>query len=88
MFPIGKEPLDTGTTMHGWKHSANIDRLNIITVTGQTKLIVVNKGLTKKETCGWQNTNLTTLTRWHTNTGAKFTLTATDSSDMKDSQIT
>ena len=52
MFPIGKEPLDTCTTMHGWKHSAKFDRLNIITVTGQTKLTVVSKGLSKKETCG------------------------------------
>ena len=38
---------------------------------------MLNKGLAKKETCGWQNTDLTTLTRWQTDTGAKFTLTAT-----------
>ena len=44
--------------------------------------------MAKKETCGWQNTDLTTLTRWHTDTGVKFTLTGTGSNDMTDLQIT
>ena len=44
-------------------------------MTGQTRLTVVNNDLAKKETCGWQNTDLTTFTRWHTDTGAKFTVT-------------
>ena len=57
-------------------------------VTGPTRLTVVNKGLVKKETRGWQNTDLTTLTRWHTDTGVKFTLTGTGSNDMTDLQIT
>ena len=51
-------------------------------VTGSTRLIVVNKGLAKKETCGWQNTDLTTLTHWHIDTGVKLTLTATGSNNM------
>ena len=49
---------------------------------------MLNKGLAKKETSGWQNTDLTTLTRWQTDTGAKFTLTATGLKDMIDLQIT
>ena len=44
--------------------------------------------MAKKETCGMQNTDLTTLKRWHTDTGAKFTLTATGSNDMTDLQLT
>ena len=44
--------------------------------------------MAKKEICGWQNTNLTTLTRWHTYTGAKFTLTAAASKGATDLQIT
>ena len=49
---------------------------------------MVNKDLAKKETCESQNIDLTTLTRWPTDTGAKFTLTATGSNDMTDLQIT
>ena len=44
--------------------------------------------MAKKETCGWQNTDLSTLTRWHADTGAKSTLTAIGSNDMTDLQIT
>ena len=40
--------------------------------------------MAKKEICGWQNTDLTTLTRWHRDTGVKVTLTATGSNDMTD----
>ena len=91
MPPIRKTPMNTCSTMYGWKYSTNmmwwIDRLNIIN-SHRTKLTVVNKGLDKKETCGWQNTYLPTLTCCHTDTGAKFTLTTTGSSDMRDFQIT
>ena len=44
--------------------------------------------MTKKETCGWQNTDLTTLIRWHKGTVAKFTLTATGWNGTTDLQIT
>ena len=43
--------------------------------------------MTKKETWGWQNTDLTTLTCWHTDAGAKFTLTATGWNGTTDLQI-
>ena len=49
---------------------------------------MVTKGLAKKEMCGWQNTDLTTLTRWHTDTGVKCTFKATGSNDMTALQIT
>ena len=84
--------MDTCGTMHGWKHSTNtmcwIDRLNIVNSHRTNKVNSGKQGLAKKEICGWQNTNLTTLTRWHTYTGAKFTLTAAASKGATDLQIT
>ena len=52
------------------------------------RLTVINKDSAKKEICGWQNTHLTTLTRWHTDKGAKFTFRATGSNEMTALQIT
>ena len=42
------------------------------------------------EVCGWKKkkTDLTTWTRWYTDTGAKFTLTAKASNGRTDLQIT
>ena len=44
--------------------------------------------MAKKETGGWQNTDLNALTHWHTDTGAKFTLTAMGSNETAHLQIT
>ena len=41
-----------------------------------------------KKKRGWQNIDLTTLTRWHTDTGGKFILTAACWNDTTDLQMT
>ena len=56
-------------------------------IKGRRRLAVVNKGLAKKEAYGWQNTDLTTLTSWHTDTGAKFTLRTTGWNNTADWEI-
>ena len=61
-----------------------IDRLYNIVNSHTTNKGYRDNEQAKKETCGWQNTDLTTLTRWHTGTGLKFTLTATGSNDIPD----
>ena len=59
----------------------------MLKVCRRLRLTVINKDSAKKEICGWQNTHLTTLTRWHTDTGAKFTIRATGSNEMTALQI-
>ena len=71
-----------GNTLRIW--CGELADLTSEAVTGPTSLTVANKDLDKKETCGRQNTYLTTLTRWQRDAGATITLTATGSNNMTD----
>ena len=56
-------------------------------IKGRRRLTVVKIGLSQKEAYGWQNTDLTTLTSWHTDTGTKFILRTTGWNNKADWQI-
>ena len=54
---------------------AELIDLTLLTATWRTRLAVAKNSLAEKEICWLQNTNLTAFTRWHTDTGLKFSLT-------------